>query len=197
MSTDIVTNINGYVKYSVLRNGNLIDSGETHNMVVFSSRALIAKVASGYDEISSPEKFGPIKLMAIGSGSTATKITDTQLENELYRQNIAVANTSLTAETGNIVTATSTSVTLTIRTKLTPFSGSTGFPASALSGSVTISEFGLLGGFDSTQTSTPPGDFGSSTAGIKGTLFNRALIGPVLISPPSDTLLIENIITWG
>jgi hypothetical protein len=166
-------------------------------MVVFSSRAFLAKVAAGYDDIASPNKFGPIKAMAIGVGNTAPKITDTALENEIYRQNIAAANTALASETGNIVTATATSVTLTIRTKLTPYAGGgTGFPTTALTGTKLVTEFGLIGGFDSTQSDTPPGDPSSGTAGIKGTLFNRALIGPVSLSA-SDTLLIENIITWG
>lgn len=197
MSTEIVTNISGYVKYAVLRDDKIITKGETHNMVVFSSRAFLAKVAAGYDDIASPNKFGPIKAMAIGVGNTAPKITDTALENEIYRQNIAAANTALASETGNIVTATATSVTLTIRTKLTPYAGGgTGFPTTALTGTKLVTEFGLIGGFDSTQSDTPPGDPSSGTAGIKGTLFNRALIGPVSLSA-SDTLLIENIITWG
>jgi hypothetical protein len=185
------------VKYAVLRDDKIITKGETHNMVVFSSRAFLAKVAAGYDDIASPNKFGPIKAMAIGVGNTAPKITDTALENEIYRQNIAAANTALASETGNIVTATATSVTLTIRTKLTPYAGGgTGFPTTALTGTKLVTEFGLIGGFDSTQSDTPPGDPSSGTAGIKGTLFNRALIGPVSLSA-SDTLLIENIITWG
>ena len=200
MSTETVTKITGEVKYKLLREGVVVDSGNTHNMVVFSSRELLAKIASGYGDLATSAKFGAIKALAIGTGDVAPVITDTALGNEVYRQNISAANTALTSEAGNIVTATTTSVTLTIRTKLTPYSppANNAFPATALSGTFTINEFGLLGGFDSQQSSpaTPPGDPSSGTAGIKGTLFNRALIGPVVMSS-SDTLLIENIITWG
>lgn len=197
MSTEIITKISGHVNYALIRDGVTIDSGETNNMVVFSSRVLLAKIASGYGDLSDANKFGAIKAMAIGIGNTAPTEQDTALENEIFRQNIAAANTDITSETGNIVTATSTAVSLTIRVKMTPYTASSGFPKSALTGGRLITEFGLIGGFNSALTDSPPGN--PAVATEKGTLFNRALIGPVPMSAAGagDTLLIENIITWG
>jgi hypothetical protein len=196
LSTEIITKISGHVNYALIRDGVTIDSGETNNMVVFSSRVLLAKIASGYGDLSDDYKFGAIKAMAIGIGNTAPTEQDTALENEIFRQNIAAANTDIAPETGNIVTATSTAVSLTIRVKMTPYTASSGFPTSALTGGRLITEFGLLGGFNSTLDDNPNPPGNPAVAAEKGTLFNRALIGPVPMNS-NDTLLIENIITWG
>ena len=82
MSTEIITKISGHVNYALIRDGVTIDSGETNNMVVFSSRALLAKIASGYGDLADANKFGAIKAMAIGIGNTAPTEQDTALENQ-------------------------------------------------------------------------------------------------------------------
>lgn len=180
MSSSLITNIRGEVTYSVLRHNEVISCEKTHNMVVLSSRGFLARLASGQIPCS------PLAAMAIGTSSIAPSINQSQLGQEVYRMVLPTSGTNgeLAA---NFVTLGDT-VTLTLRQKLTPFfSSASGIATTALTNSVTIQEFGLICGL----TVAAPGLI------TTGTLFNRALLGPAVLLAPTDSLLIENVITWG
>lgn len=164
--------VSGYVR--VIKRAGFTASGRRaragRGRILFDSGKcnLIVTTAKSYlgDLVRGATGSYAFGAMAVGSDTTAPVIGNTQLGSETTRLGIPADGTN-TATQKNLRSGT----TITIRQTFTGITG-------------TIGEFGLFG-----NIASPPG------AANAGTLFNRALIGPVTLAG-TDTLTVESQLTF-
>ena len=164
--------INGQFAYWVIRDGKVVSHERKKNLVVDAARKIVAGLVAGDTNQSSP-----IKVLAIGSGTTTPIRTQTKLVNEVFRRSLPIYGTNSVGSANYVDTSSSNRYKAIFRETLQPHLPNGGYGGTLktgvnTTGDITICEAGLFGNLVELEDPSVTETIALSTSSTGGSIEN-------------------------